>query len=229
MSSMTFLQIVARAYQEAGLTGTTPVSVLNQTGRAADMVRWALSAHEYIQSLRLDWTFDWAQGTFALVANTDTYDPTSDFGVVGGVREFLKEQTSSYAYPTASGVNARLFLTHTPWEHFRGLLVPATLSAPPIRFSVRPDGDIQYWPKPNVACTAVHEYQRNAQVLAADEDVPRMPAWSHMAIVWKAVMLACTRTKDWSRHDTAEEHFYALHARLLSECTPQMTLGDTLA
>jgi len=223
---LTFLQLVQRAYREAGLTGSSPSTVLNQTGRALDMVNWVLQAHEEIQTARTDWSFDWAQGTFTLSSGDDLYDPTSDFSVVGGVREFVR--TGAYAYPTASGVNARLFLEYVEWERFRQLIIPV-VPGPPVAFCLRPDGDVQFYPRPNAATTAVMEYYRNPETLAADADVPRMPAWSHMAIAWKAVMIGCGKNKDWSRHDTAEERFEAIFQRMLRECTPQVVTGGALA
>lgn len=223
---LNFLALVQRAYREAGLTGSGPVTVLNQSGRNLDMVNWVLQSHEEIQTSREDWTFDWAQGTFSLPSGQDTYDTATDFNIVGGVREFTR--TGAYVYPTAQGVNGRLFLEYLEWERFRYLTVPV-VGGIPVAFTVRPDGDVQYYPRPNVAATAVHEYFRLPETLAADTDIPRMPAWAHMAIVWKAVMIGCGKTKDWSRHDAAEERYEAIYQRMLRELTPQMVTGGPLA
>lgn len=223
---MNFLQIVQRAYRESGLAGSGPTAVANQSGRNQDVVYWVLEAHEEIQGARPDWTFDWAQGTFNLIADQDTYDPVDDFGITGGVRDFLR--TGAYSYPTAQGVNGRLFLEYVEWERFRQLLVPV-VPGQPVAFTVRPDGDVQFYPRPSVATTAVMEYNRLAQTLVNDTDIPRMPAWSHMAIVWKAVMIGCGKTKDWGRHDTAEERYEAIFQRMARECTPQLVTGGALA
>ncbi len=56
-----------------------------------------------------------------------------------------------------------------------------------------------------------------------------MPIKFHMAIVWKAVMLSCGKTKDWSRLDSAEENYEAIFQRLLREQTPQMVTGGAMA
>lgn len=223
---LNFLALAQRAYRESGLTGAGPTSVLNQTGRNQDMVNWVLQAHEEIQTSRPDWKFDWAQGTFNLTIDDDQYNPTTDFGVVGGVREFLR--TGAYSYPTANGVNGRLFLEYVEWERFRQLIIPV-VPGQPVAFCVRPDGDVQYYPRPNVAITAVHEYYRNPQTLATDIDIPRQPEWSHMAIVWKTVMISCGKTKDWSRFDTAEENYEAIYQRMLREQTPQLITAGALA
>lgn len=229
MASMDFLALAARAHKEAGLPGSGPASVLNQSGRLLDVVNAVLAAHEEIQELRKDWTFDWARGTFSLSAGDDTYDPTVDFGITGGVREFSRAPLASYVYPTASGVNARNFLKFKEWEEFRGLNVPVVNGNVPTIFTLQPDGNVVYYPKPTVACTVVHEYYRNPETLAADATVPRMPTKFHMAIVWKAVMLVCGKTRDFGRFDTAEENYERLKFHLLEECTPKVRLGASLA
>jgi hypothetical protein len=227
MAEMNFLELVQRAYQESGLTGTPPASVLNQTGRKADMVRWVQQANEDIHLFRDDWNFDWSRGSFPLSAADDTYSPTSDFGVAGGVRKFAEE--GAYCVVTASGINSRLWLHWMPWERFRYMPVPPVSGSPALYFTLKPDGDVQYYPVPAAAITAVHEYWRNPQELAADADEPRIPGKFHMAIVWRAVMISCEKTKDWSRFDSAEEEYLRVRSKMLDECTPRITLGGALA
>lgn len=229
MASMTFLEIVAAAYRESGFVGEGPVSVLNQVGRKGDMVRWCQQAHEEIQEARTDWRFDWASGTFALTPGTDTYDPVNDFSITGGVREFVRAPLGSYAYPTAQGLNARSYLRFCEWGEFRGLNVPSVSGSVPTIFTLRPDNSIVYYPNPTAAVMVAHEYYRMPQVLAANADVPRMPARFHMAIAWKAVMIGCGKTKDFSRFDTAEENYEKLYQRLLIEETPRVVLGASFA
>lgn len=226
---LTFLEIVQQAYVESNFTGVAPVSVLNQVGRKADVVKWVLQAFEEIQTARQDWKWDWAQGSFPLVATVDTYDPVADFGIVGGIRQFIRSPNAAYAYPTANGVNSRAFLRFLPWESFRGGNVPPVNGTQPVVFTMRPDGDVQYYPTPSIANTAVHEYYLNPQVLEVDADVPRMPDYGHMAIVWKAVMIGCGKTQNFARFDTAEENYNAIFDRLVRRETPQMTMGDPLA
>jgi hypothetical protein len=43
------------------------------------------------------------------------------------------------------------------------------------------------------------------------------------------VMIACGKTKDWSRHDTAEENYEAIFQRMCRECLPQLSHGGALA
>lgn len=229
MSSLNFLALVQRVYRESGLAGAGPTTVAAQTGRYGDVVHWVLDAYEEIQGMRTDWNWDWAQGTFTLVANTDTYDPIVDFLVAAGIRDFSRALTASYCYPTSVGVNSRLFMRFLEWEQFRGLVVPVAPGTQPTSFTLRPDGDVQYYPVPSVAVTVVHEYWRNPQTLAADEDVLRIPAKFHMAVVWAAVMKGCGKTQNFARWDTAEEEFNKLLRAMERECLPRMMLGAPLA
>lgn len=224
MPSMTFLGIVQRAYRESGLSGSGPVSVLNQAGRKADVVDWCIEAYEGLQNMRPDWSFNWSTTTFALTINDDTYVPDTS------IAEFRRDDRAAYSYPTAQGVNGRLFMQFREWEDFRGMQVPPAAGSQPIIYTVRPDGQLQYYPVPSVACTVVHEVKLVNQVLAADADVPRIPANTHMAIVWKAVMIGCGKTNNFSRFDTSEENYSELEDILLRDCIPKTAFrGGPLA
>jgi hypothetical protein len=223
---LNFLQLVQAAYREAGFVGDGPVTVLNQAGRKADVVRWVQQANEEIHASRTDWRFDWARAGFTLVAGQDTYNPVVDFSLSEGVRDFNRAPAANYVYPTAQGVAGRNFLLLREWADFRGMNVPQASGNVPTIFSIQPDGQVVYYPCPSVVCTVVHEYTRHAPTLAADTDLPRIPMRFHMAIAWKAVMIACGKTKDFARHDTAEEQYERLMDAMLREETPKVTIGE---
>ena len=71
----TYLEICKRVRQEAGIAGTGPASVLNQTGEYKRVVDWVASAWEDLQNKRSDWL--WMQGdfTFVTIASQDSYTP----------------------------------------------------------------------------------------------------------------------------------------------------------
>lgn len=205
MARMTFLDIVQRAYRESGIGGSTgPVTTIAQTGRNGDFVTWAKTAFEDIQNLRDNWNFAWTTGAFTLTADKDSYDPVLDFGITAGVAEWVRE--GAYIYRPASGLSSRLWLGYLEWARFRELPVPPVPGFANV-FSVQPDGQVRYYPKPEQTYTVVHEYYRNPQALTVDADVPRIPERFHMAIVWKTVMHYATFNKDFTLHDTAEEKY----------------------
>jgi hypothetical protein len=227
MAALTYLGIVQRAYQEAGLQNTGPTTVVGQVGRNADFVRWAATALEQIEAKRTHWDWNWRQGTFDLTAAVDTYDPVTDFGVTAGVREFVAGFEGSYVYLEASGVNSRQFLSFVHWPEFRGLPIPVVPGWPTV-FTRDPAGDIRYFPRPNVALKAVHEYYLNPQVLQFDADVPRLPERFHMGIVWKTVMLYADFVKDFARFKSAEENFNAVFGDALTEQTTPVRIAGPL-
>jgi hypothetical protein len=153
------------------------------------------------------------------------------------VRAFSKDPRGSYSYPTALGSSSRLFMQFRPWANFRGIDVPAGMGTHPVIFTLQPNGDIQYWPKPTAAFTVVHEYYRNPQDMSTyavpDADsvnnYPRMPDWSHMAIAWKAVMIGCGKTGALARMESAEEMYEPIFQRMHRECRPQIGMGGALA
>lgn len=188
---MNFLQTVQRTYRECGLVSNVPTAVTGQTGMAAKCVDWVLSAHADLQGEHL-WRFDWAQLSKVLSAGDDTYDPVADWGITAPVRKWVDAPQASYVYKTATGTTSRQWTHYLPWEQFRGLNLPAVSTSIPIYWTVNPQGYVVYFPAPLTGeWTAVHEYYRGAETLAANTDTPRMPTDYHMGIVWRAVKLYC--------------------------------------
>lgn len=223
---LTFLQLVQRAYRESGIGGSTgPASVLNQSGRNGDFVKWVLDGYEEIQNLRGNWNFLWRRSTFDLAADDDEYSPTADFGLTG-VAEWVRE--GACIYREADGLASRQQLGFMEWALFRDLpLTPAT--GFPTVFCQQPDGQIRYYPMPGEALKVIHEYWLTPQTLSADADVPILPARFHMAIVWKAVMNYAQFNKDWSLFDSAQDKYQDLMDGLYAAEQQPWTTGGPLA
>lgn len=228
MAGMTFLEIVQEAYAESGLQNTGPSAVTGQTGRNADFVRWVLRAHAKVQALRSHWNWDWRSGAFDLTNGNDSYNVATDFLVTEGIREFVATMGASYVYPEALGVNSRQFLKWVPWPIFRTMPIPVTPGYPTC-FSVAPDGTVRYFPRPNQALKAVHEYYLEPEVMENGDDIPRMPEKLHMAIVWQAVMFYSDFNKDWTRFESAREQLDAVLEIAYSENLMEFTVGGPLA
>lgn len=77
---MNFLGLVQRLRQEAGASGTGPLTTANQTGELQRLVNWINDAWLDIQSLRTDW--DWMRSTFSFptVSSQGIYT-TSQMGI----------------------------------------------------------------------------------------------------------------------------------------------------
>ncbi len=94
---MTFLQLVQRLRQEAGASGTGPVTVVNQDGELARMVNWINDAWLDIQSQHKDWGWMRTTCTFPTVTSKGTYSAAdagiSDFGM------WVRDSFRNYANP----------------------------------------------------------------------------------------------------------------------------------
>lgn len=227
---LTFLQLVQRAHQESGIGGTGPTAVTGQVGRAADFVRWVSEVHEEIQ-LQQYWRFDWVQGVFSLTASKGTYSPTAaapDFAIPApGVRAWAAGD-ESFLFRPAQGINQRFFIHFVPWDEFKMINIPVNPGMP-TTWTVDPQGNVRYWPQPEQAYTAYHEYWRKPQALALPTDVPRMPEEYHMGIVWRAVMRSCEKIKDWTRFDSAEENWNRIYNRMMEVDGPNYLAPGPLA
>ena len=227
MAARTFLQLVQETHREAGVGGSPPSAVTSQVGRAADIVRWVNKAHEKIQLLHPDWTFDWARSNCNLSSGDDLYDPVVDFGITLGIRNFVRE--GAYVYDTTVGVSSRQWMQYLEWERFRSICIPV-VNGIPTAFTLRPDGNVQYFPRPDRAnLVAVHEYYLQPQTLTASSDTPRIPSEYQDVIVWQAVMLYCDRIKDQARYNSAIGEYDELIDKMEQRCRPGITIGGPLA
>lgn len=193
---MNFLQLCQRVRQEAGLSGTGPAAVTNQTGMDLKIVSWVSSAWEEIQLLRNDWAFAWADDGFTLVPGQAKYLP-ADYGL--GVTDWVLETIR------IDDGTTRAFLKYIPWGDFRRLY-ETTDQDQPVYFTLAPDGRIYLAPTPDDAYPLKGEHYRTPQYLTSNTDIPRCPARYHMAIVYKALMM-------YAAHDDAANVFADASAR----------------
>lgn len=225
---MNFLQIVQRTYRECGLVNSAPTAVTGQVNMAAKVVDWVLTAHADLQSDHL-WRFDWAQLSKVLSAGVGSYDPVADWGITVPVRKWIQDGQAAYIYRTADGLTSRQWLHFLTWEQFRGLNIPP-IDASPIYWTLNPQGHIVYFPAPLTGeWTAVHEYYRGPETLAANADEPRMPADYHMAIVWRAVQLYCGNDSNGEVYKHATQELGRVRDKMERTELPQMGSPGALA
>jgi hypothetical protein len=182
---MTFLQICQRLRQEAGVSGTGPTSVLNQTGEMKRIVDWVNTAWEDIQLSRTNW--NWMRADFSFDTTLDDYDYTAaEAGIA--TRFSMWDSDTIKSFRTSVGVSNEFELGELLYSRYRSIyLVGPQPSGTPICFSVAPDKKLLLGPKPDGVFTVSGQYWKTPQVLAVDDDEPEMPAEFHMLIVWKAL------------------------------------------
>lgn len=187
---MTFLQLYQRLHSEAARQGSTPTTVLSQTGMNLRLVNWILTAYEDIQSEHETWLFRRADFSFSISATKSNYTKT-DAGVtdlaawkfdpndnyVSGIKLYLlaADETHLIYYPWDD------FLSQYKFGSFR------TQTGKPTVFSIKPDLSMELWPIPNAVFTVNGEYIKQMQTMTDDTDEPILPD-HHIIIVWKALM-----------------------------------------
>jgi hypothetical protein len=232
MASMTFLQIVQRAFRESGIAGSTgPTAVTGQVGRNAQFVEWARTAYEDVQMERNDWRFMWGQAEYSLAPSTQFYDPVVDWGITAGVSDWARNGV--YVYDTAQGVAMRQFITFLPWADFQYLPAANTPGWPNV-WTIKPDGDIGYYPVPPVlpaTLKAVHQRRVKPSGFSATDgtDVPILPVEYHMILVWATVIQYAQFNKDWSLEDSAREKYKKIYDNMIDTETPDVETPGALA
>ena len=192
---MDLITLVQTLHRECRLSGSAPTAVTGLSGRAADLLRWTIEAYNDIQRdkdgqwkwLRKDWQVD-------TVADTQSYLPgavtdVEDSAVISRFRAWdLNEETPPFIYLVSDGKQNESELNVRHWSDFRRQFVRAThTSSAPTVISASPDDKLYFGPTPSGVYRATGSYWRSNQTLAADADVPEMPADYHMLIVWQAI------------------------------------------
>lgn len=221
---MNFLEIARRVRQECGISGDGPPTVTGQHGIYAKIVAWVQTAHEELQQLHVDWNADWAMTEQPLVAGQEFYAPASDWGL-----DFKRAARDGlYVYRPADGPAVKTWIALVDWATLRTLRTPGVTGLPSYA-ALAPDERLCFFPAPGDGITAVLEYWRTPQKLAASTDVPRMPERFHMAIVWRAVMLWCAHDENPALWQAANQNYRELVNKMTITELPVMAMAEPLA
>ena len=79
-------------------------------------------------------------------------------------------------------------------------------------------------PAPDVAYKVAGEYIRNAQVLAASADIPRLPVQHHAVITYRALMYLAEFDEAKDAYQLAMVHYTPIWDSLIADQLPTMTL-----
>lgn len=188
---MNFLQLCQRVASESGTVSgdATPSTTARQGGRLLKIVTWTATAWQQIQNLHDDWLWMRAEFTGNLTAGAARYTGAS-FNLTRWGRWIIEPETMTL-YAAAQGPADEREICFMEWQEWRqrytrGVQTPGR----PRHYTVSPAGELCFGPTPDQAYVAKGEYQKNAQTLAADTDIPELPDDSlHTVIVWKALIL----------------------------------------
>jgi hypothetical protein len=190
----TFLQLCSRLRQEVGYADSGPTAVTGQVGAHARTVGWVSQTYIELQN-RHNWRWLRRRFNFNTVAGTASYATGSvtDTTAAALIARFKRwaitdPRNPAKCYLTASGVGVEYWLSFMPWEDFRSIYQIGTqVPGAPAHITIDPQNNIVLGPTPGDIYTISGEYDRGAQVLAADGDTPEMPSDYHMLIVYLAM------------------------------------------
>jgi hypothetical protein len=208
---------------EAGIGGSGPASVLNQTGELQRIVEWVNSAYQDIQDLHSDWGFLRHEFKFDCGVGVSEYTP-SDAAIFADWK-----RDSFRIYQTTT--NNEQWLRHNEWDWFRDLRLMGSsrdVVGRPINFTVKPDKSLVIWPIPDDTYTIIGEYYRKADQMTSDTSEPIFPRF-HMVIVYGALMAYAAYVGESSLFAIAQQKYGKLLANLTREYLPMVTIGRALA
>jgi hypothetical protein len=95
-----------------------------------------------------------------------------------------------------------------------------TIEGKPVRYTVRPDGTLEFDPAPDVAYKINLDWVHEPKELTADATEPDMPAHFHMLIVWWAIVHLMDFDQNGGRYQAADRQYRRMLNRLMIEQLP---------
>ena len=184
---MTYLQLCVRLRQEAGIAGSGPTQVVDQSGQLLRIVNWIAQAWEDIQIMRPNWKFMHEFFTFDTEISTRDYLPADV-----AITDLNQWDTGSFfIYEDALGEsdeNSLRYTSYGSWRtSYRSSMANRAEGRPQL-FTLLPDNPARMEPVPDKVFKISGEYKRVAQLFTADGDEPTgLLDDFHMLIVWSAL------------------------------------------
>ncbi len=228
---MNYLQLVNRARRECSASGpdlaTLGGVISQQNQRCKD---WVTTAWNDIQTSRRDWDFMQRPFSFVTVPGQQSYKaslaPASIPDFANWRRDTLR------AYRTSVGFGDEQVLPFVGWMHFRDLYQfgsNRTLQQRPTIFTVDYAKNLLLGATPDDAYTINGTYFASPDALVGDTDTPALDEEFHMYIVYKAM-------ESYGYYEGAPEVLqrgqvegHKMWVKLVTDYTPKLTYGATLA
>lgn len=186
---MNFLQLAQAVKRESGLSGGGPSAYASATGDDLRIFNWVNWAARDIALAREDWR--WRRGS-ATAASTTTQANTA--ATAFGLTDFASWKGENYvykpsAYRISDGASTERKLVWMTYDQFRmTFMVGDQTPGVSTYWSISPSEEFLLGPAPDSAHFIRADYVKDYTDLAADGDVPAMPARFHMLIVWRALL-----------------------------------------
>jgi len=210
---MNFKEICQRVEIESGTVDVSALlsTVVGQTSRKLKVVGWVQAAWQIVQGARTDWRFMRREYGQILQAGKGSY--TGADLSVPRFSMWLRDQRDyrpHSIYDPDIGATDLTPLSEISWNRWRDEFGRGAQTAGrPQVYAISPDDRICLGPVPDKAYRLEGEYLREFQSLAADSDVPEIPATHHLVIVWRALMLLAD-------HDEADKALSSATAKFIT-------------
>lgn len=207
-----------------------PETVTGLSGVQYEVAQWIKQSCLDIQRHKSGWTFMREMATVVVQGGQRVVDIrgalTNLSELVPSTGDYDGRFITTYQNPGDSEIKCFYF----PWETWRGSVFdrrPVSESSAPIRFTIRPDQQLEFDPTPSVAINVVFDYRRKPIALVNAGDVPAIPEEHHMAIVWWAVRryYCLTRDKTQELRAKAGDELHREMTAMYNRFLPEITIG----
>lgn len=229
----TFLQLVRDVARECRFSGSGgPSTVLNQTGQMNRAVNWVKNAWIELQNEQPNWRWMRSEFSISTVADTDAYaySDATDSIDSATIERFARWWTDDFQiYLTSAGIGTRHSIPYLDFRQWRQIYLTGNQTSQyPAIISIDPRNKIRLGPPPNDIYAVTGEYQKSAQVLAADADVPEMPTQFHQLIVARALMRYAGNSAAPEVYATAQDVENLLLPSLIADQLPEPQFSGPL-
>ena len=221
---MTFLELVKRLRQEAGIAGSGPSSVTNQTGELKRLVDWVVSAWTDIQISKTNWLG--MRGSFQF---TTTVGQRAYTRAQAGISDRFSHWLLDYTSLALSPPNDEVLLEPLSYDEFRRIyMVGPQPQSRPVAVTSSPDLSLMLGYAPNDAYTVRGEYHKQPQTLSLDGDVPEMPTQFHEAILYGALKKYARYMAAGEIYEDAQVNYRRIMDQLEAHQLPMVTPPEPL-
>jgi hypothetical protein len=239
MAAMTFLQLVNRARQEAGLAnGDLSTLVSGLSAESARFKNWVADAWTQVQTENPDYQFMRKANTFQTVAGQFLYTPQQARATVDGTSSGAVDlgnwkKDSFRIYTVGSNFTDEMLTSWMTWDVFRNVYQYGSMRTSQSRsvsITIDPTKNLGLGMTPDLSTyVVVYEYYRKPSDLVADTDTPDMPDRFHMLIVWRALLAYGVFMSAPEVIDRAQAEISRLQFRLDNDQLPILMSGPPLA
>jgi hypothetical protein len=197
----TYLDLCKDVHRECRITGSAPTSISGNTGLNNDIVNWVRDAYNDIQDKFPDWRWMRAPFQVSTTQGVDTYDfaaceDASNPAALEDITRFgawwahdLENPIKATPDPVGDYSN-QYHVHYLEWPYFQRLYKfgsRQTQQGRPIHVSVDNRRRLVFGPSPDGVYVINGDYQRSAQILATNVDIPDMPDYAHDLITFHAM------------------------------------------